>query len=99
MNLVPMKGAGVTIGWSLLQRAPAGVAGEKADVEDDSIPPGDVQVVKRYEYYKYNGAYDPETHEAMCGGDNSCNVPVMGLNGKYEVGSFIGAHMNAYDVK
>jgi len=99
MNLVPMKGPGVVIGWALVQRAPVGVAGEKSDVEDDSIPPGDVQVVKRYEYYTYNGAYDPETHEVNCGGDNSCNVPVLGLNGQFELGKFIGAHMNAYDVR
>ena len=50
MNLVPMKRPSVVIGWALVQRAPVGVAGEKSDVEDDSIPPGDVQVVKRYEY-------------------------------------------------
>ena len=37
-----MKGPGVVIGWALVQRAPAGVAGEQSDVEDDSIPPGDV---------------------------------------------------------
>jgi len=86
MNLVPMKGPGVVIGWALVQRAPVGAAGEKSDMEDDSIPPGDVQVVKRYEYY-------------TCGGDNSCNVPVLGLNGQYELGKFIGAHMNAYDVR
>ena len=49
--------------------------------------------VKRYEYYTYNGAYDPETHEVNCGGDNSCNVPVLGLNGQFELGKFIGAHI------
>ena len=99
MNLVPMKRPSVVIGWALVQRAPVGVAGEKSDVEDDSIPPGDVQVVKRYEYYTYNGAYDPETHEVNCGGDNNCNVPILGLSGQFELGKFIGAHMNAYDVR
>ena len=68
-------------------------------MEDDGIPDGDVQVVKRYEYFHYNGSYDPETHEAMCGGDNSCDKPVIGLNGKKELGKYIGAHMNAYDIK
>ena len=53
-----------------------------------------MQVIKRYEYYRYTGAYDPETHEVVCGGDGSCDRPQPGEKGKY-----IGAHMNAYDVQ
>jgi len=102
-NLVPVKnklGVRVTATWALVQRTPPGVAGEKAEVEDDPVGGKNVQVVKRYEYYQYAGLYDPETHEALCGGDNSCNAPLKkGLNGQNELGNFVGAHMNAYDVK
>ncbi len=101
-NLVPMRSRRkqkVRITWSLLQQAPAGEAGEAAEVEDEDIPPGNVEVTKRYEYFAYNGAYDPENHEAMCGGDDSCDRPVFGLNGKWERGKYLGAHMNAFNVE
>jgi hypothetical protein len=101
-NLVPMKNRRkqpVRITWSLLQRGPAGEPGEKEEVEDEVIPAGKVEVTKRYEYFAYNGAYEPESHEVMCGGNNSCDRPVIGLNGRYEKGKYLGAHMNAYNVE
>jgi hypothetical protein len=100
-NYIPRKGAGVTVSWTLLQRAPpAEAASERDEVEDDAVQAGQAQVIKRYEYYAYNGSYDPETHEAMCGGDGSCDVPQkVGLNGKNELGKYLGAHNNAFDVQ
>ncbi len=101
-NYVPMQkgnGVKVRITWTLLQRAPAGEPGEKAEIEDEVIDKGNVQVTKRYEYYRYAGSYDPENHEAQCGGDGGCSKPVTGLNGVNEKGQFLGAHMNAYDVQ
>lgn len=56
-----------TVSWGFLQRPPANEPGEKADIEDDDIPPGNVQVTKQYEYFAYKGAYDSATHEALCG--------------------------------
>lgn len=97
-NLVPMKGANVSIAWKLLQHCPPSIDVDKAEVEDDVLGPKYAQLTKRHEYYKYNGAYD-DNHEVTCGGDNSCDTPVLGLNGKYELGAFLGAHNAAYDVK
>ena len=95
-NYVPLKnspGVHVTVSWSLIQRAPPGET-EKAENEDDNVANKNAQVVKRFEYYQYAGAYDPETHEALCAGSGDCLSPMKG-----ELGKFLGAHMNAYDVK
>lgn len=108
--------------WTLLQRPPAGQVGEKADVEDDAIPAGDVQVTKQYEYFKFSGAYDSETHQALCDIATSkikldakkitkdCSKPIKGkywvfdpINGDTRVtgnlGDYVGAHVNAYNVQ
>lgn len=119
-NQVPMKnGGGVTVvvSWALVQRPPLinnGELPEKKEVENDPIPANAVGVTKRTEYYRYAGAYDPDTHEAICGpeGPNSngpCSVPVgtyqwtdpnTGVTATYhDLGKFIGAHMNAYNIK
>lgn len=94
---VPVKSTPVTkvtTAWVLLQRSPSGQPGEKLDVETDNVGKGKVAVTMRYEFYKYNGQYDASTHEANCGGNGSCNVPLKkGLNGKNELGTYIGAHM------
>jgi hypothetical protein len=57
------------VSWGFLQRPPANdpLAVEHDDVEDDAIPANAVQVTKQYEYWAYKGAYDSETHEALCG--------------------------------
>lgn len=60
-----------TIAWKLLQRPPgvgakAG-APERMDDENDKFPNVKaVQVTKQYQYFKFAGAYDSETHEALC---------------------------------
>ncbi len=59
-----------TISWKLLQRPPgvgpnAGKA-EREDNVDDVIRNNNVQVTNQYEYFKYSGLYDSETHEAVC---------------------------------
>lgn len=97
-NLVPMKGPKVAIAWKLLQRCPPSVDVDKAEAEDDAVPKGNIQLVKRHEYYRYAGAYD-SNHEVVCGGDASCDVPLKGANGKNELGGFVGAHNVAYDLK
>jgi len=96
-NLVPLQGANVSIAWKLLQRCPASVDVDKAEIEDDPVG-NNAQVIKRHEYYQYNGLYD-SNHEVACGGDASCDFPVLGLNGLSELGNFLGAHNAAYDVK
>lgn len=80
---VPTSGATVKIHWALLQKPPAGVPAEKQDVENDTVPKGKVQVTKRYEFYRFTGPYDSETHEALCditivksGAARDCSKPV-----------------------
>jgi hypothetical protein len=46
---------------------------------------GNHAVVRRYEYYRYAGVYDPVTHEALCA-DGTCTAPSPG-----ELGDAIGA--------
>ena len=127
-----------TISWKLLQRAPglganAGMA-DREDNENDQFPNAKyVQVTKQYQYFKFAGAYDSETHQALC--DNfygsqaatlangatvqvSCqnaagndwpftrsywtldpgpNKAVYSKGGN--LGTYLGAHMNAYNVQ
>ncbi len=56
------------VSWNLLQRPPAGEAGERDEVENHKIPRNYVQVTKQYEYWAYAGAYDSETNEVDCDG-------------------------------
>jgi hypothetical protein len=48
----------------------------------------DKSVAYRFEFYEYTGLYDPEEHEAICGGDGGCDEPLPG-----ELGGYIGAQM------
>lgn len=50
-------------------------------------------VLRRYETYAYTGAYDPLTHEVVCGGDATCNAPLAG-----ELGDMLVAQMVAANV-
>ena len=122
--------------WKLLQRPPgvgakAG-APEREAAENDNFAKGIVQVTKQYQYYKFSGAYDSETHEALCdlfygtaaaAAANGATVqvscqnnngddfpytkayyttdPVLGVvkAAKGNLGVYIGAHVNAYNVK
>ncbi len=70
--------------WKLLQFNPhsanSGVLHSQGNLGNRSRA-----VVRRYEHYKYTGSYDPASHQAMCGGDGSCNAPLAG-----ELGDIIG---------
>ncbi len=127
-----------TITWKLLQRAPgvgpnAGVM-ERDDNENDNFGNNkEVQVTKQYEYFKFSGIYDSETHEALCdsfyatqalalaggatvqiscqnalGDDTPYTSPYWTIDpgpgtALYaphgDLGSYMGAHINAYNVK
>ncbi|HSH95413.1 MAG TPA: putative Ig domain-containing protein, partial [Roseimicrobium sp.] len=58
----------VEIEWRILQTEFAGLNGGKnrelAGAPED-LPGGDETITRRYEFYKYVGPYDAETHEAM----------------------------------
>ena len=125
------------VSWTLMQRPPgigpnAGKP-ERAEIEKEGIGVKNVQVTKQYQYYKFKGAYDSETHEALCeafyatqaaalaGGKTvqiSCQnadgadapysktywvidpgpgTAIRSVNGN--LGGYVGAHVNAYNVK
>jgi hypothetical protein len=128
--------------WTLLQRAP-GVGpnagkGEREAAEKDGIGGKNVQVTKQYEYYKFSGAYDSETHQALCdlfystqaatlqaiaggnpkpsqvscqnagGSDTPFTKPYWTIDpgpltaiGPFNgnLGGYIGAHVNAYNIR
>jgi hypothetical protein len=75
------------IEFALLQSAPVGEAGANEDVfGGGDLGEADGAVVRRYEYYKYAGDYDPESHEA------SCDDPIICPDA---IGDYIGAQMAA----
>jgi hypothetical protein len=87
---VPQAEVETEMEWKLLQARPNGVANEL--LNEGKVGHGTKSVTRRYEFYKYTGAYDPESHEAMCG-DGSCDVPLEG-----ELGNYIGAQMAAINL-
>jgi hypothetical protein len=86
--VVPEQAAQVETEWSLLQQDPPGGGNQRRRgklVNQGKVGNGNHAVVRRYEYYKYSGIYDPITHEAMCA-DLTCTAPDAG-----ELGDAIGA--------
>ncbi len=127
------------VSWKLLQKPPgnppAGAPAPNAEreaAENDNMN-GNVSVTKEYQYFKFSGAYDSETHEALCesfygsqtaalnsgtavqvscqnpNGDDypylrtywtidpGPNTPVKVTGG--DLGTYLGAHVNAYNVQ
>jgi uncharacterized repeat protein (TIGR02543 family) len=74
--------------WKLLQTNPNSPS---SGVLNSQRTPGSGShaVVRRYEFYKYTGAFDPSTHEALCA-VAECATPQPS-----ELGDFIGAQMAA----
>jgi Divergent InlB B-repeat domain len=94
--VVPQDPAQIEVSWNLLQQDPilGGHQKRKGKMANGgNLGNGSHAVVRRYEYYKYSGNYDPVTHEALCGGDGSCNAPLDG-----ELGDAVGAQNAAANV-
>lgn len=92
--IVPQDAAKLETSWSLIQDEPVGNGNQnrRRKRNQGGIENGTRAVVRRYEFYRYNGAYDPVTHEALCA-DGLCDAPTDG-----EVGDYIGAQMAAANV-
>ncbi len=92
--VVPNDGnaAQVETDWKLLQFNPhsssSGVLNSQANLGQ-----GSKAVVRKYEFYKFSGGYDPATNQAICGGDGLCTAPLAG-----ELGDYIGTQMAAANV-
>ncbi len=94
---VPQNPGQTEVEWELSQSNP-----KKPDrgllQHGKPLGKGNQSVIRRFEFYKYTGAYDPQTHEALCGaaagsgkgGDSGCIAPGPG-----QLGDYIGAQMGA----
>ena len=86
--LVPQDPAQLEVSWNLLQQDPPAGGNRRQRgklVNQGNLGNGNHAVVRRYEYYKYAGVYDPITHEALCA-DVTCTAPGPG-----ELGDAVGA--------
>jgi hypothetical protein len=96
--IVPQTVAQIETEWQLMQPAPPAVPGDNRrrrnrQVNSGGVNAGTRSVLRRYETYAYTGAYDPLTHEAICGGDGTCTIPQPG-----ELGDMLAAQMVAANV-
>lgn len=87
-SVVPQGAAQVETEWELLQNNPK-KAGNGALQHGKPLGKGNQSVIRRFEYYKFTGTYDPQSHEARCSG-GECKTPAAG-----ELGDYIGAQMAA----
>lgn len=96
--VVPNQPTQIETEWTLMQPAPPPSPGDNRKRRNRQRNQSNVDVttravVRRYETYTYTGGYDPLTHEAVCGGDATCNVPQAG-----ELGDMLTAQMAAANV-
>lgn len=78
--------------WKLLQKNPHSAS--SGILHNQSLRNGNNVIVRRYVFYKYTGKYDPATHEAVCGGNETCAAPQPG-----ELGAIVGDQMAAANVQ
>jgi len=72
------------IEWQLLQKDPGNPqSGQLESGYGAPVGPNAASILRRYEFFKYAGEYDPETHEALVGSDSH---PL-----ESEIGIYIGA--------
>ena len=93
--IVPQAAAQVETEWDLMQPSPPpdGKHRQRGKLSNQGSPnSGSKAVIRRYETYAYTGAYDPITHEAVCG-DGTCSAPLEG-----ELGDMIAAQMAAVNI-
>jgi hypothetical protein len=86
-----IQNAVTQIEWQRLQYdsgKPPGGANGTIDMSGFALDPGSVGIAYRFEYYAYNGQYDPETHEAITGIDTSGSKTPPST-----VGIYLGAQM------
>jgi hypothetical protein len=86
--IVPLTPAQIETEWALMQPIPPNVNGHKQrnkQTNSGGVGIGTRSVLRTYETYAYTGAYDPLTHEVICGGDGTCNVPQSGELGDLQI--------------
>lgn len=93
--VVPEDPTQIEVAWDILQVAPPNLNGKKNRTRrrtQGNIAIDTASVVRRYEAYKYTGAYDPLTHEVACF-DLTCTAPSPG-----ELGGPLSAQNTASNV-
>ena len=90
--VVPQNAAQVETAWDILQASPPSNGNQKRNRHQGGINPDTRAIIRRYETYKYTGAYDAVTHQAVCA-DTVCAAPSAG-----ELGDFIAAQNSAVNV-
>jgi len=87
--VVPEADAQIETGWFLVQAKIGGNGKRSQHRNQGALGNGNQAVVRRFEFYKFSGTYDPVTHEAICA-DGICDAPAPN-----ELGDFIGAQNGA----
>jgi hypothetical protein len=88
--VVPQDDAHLETAWDLMQTELGSNSRRKQ--KRGSLSAGSHAVVRRFEFYKFTGAVDPVTGQAICL-DGTCSAPAPS-----EVGDFIGAQNAAADL-
>lgn len=79
-----VRQAETEVEWQLLQKDPGNPeSGQLESGYGAPVGPNAASILRRYEFFKYAGEYDPETHEALVGSDSH---PL-----ESEIGIYIGA--------
>jgi hypothetical protein len=81
--VVPQDAAQIETAWDLMQTQIGDTSRRKQ--KRGGLGNGNHAVVRRFEFYKYTGAIDPVTGQALCA-DLTCSAPAAD-----ELGDFIGA--------
>ena len=91
--VVPMDAAHGEVEWKLLQHNRNSKGNSNQFRSKSGSGSSSHAVVRRYEFYKFTGQYDPDTNEAICA-DGVCDAPSPG-----EVGVYIGSQMAAANLQ
>ena len=89
---VPQDPALAETTWKLLQFNPKSNGNSGILRNQGGLNGGSRAILRRYEFYKFTGQYDPIDHAAICA-DGTCSTPAA-----TEVGDFIGAQNAAANV-
>jgi hypothetical protein len=105
---VPQEPVETEIEWMLWQPCNPAIAQacENELINEGEIGNGSESVTRRYEFYKYVGAYDPESHEARLNPNTCQDAPfACDANGNVDptqptgdLGDYIGAQMAAVNI-
>jgi hypothetical protein len=75
-----VKQAETEIEWQLLQRDPGNPdSGKLESGYGVPVGPNAASILRRYEFFKYAGPYDPETNEALVGSDSNPTPEELGI--------------------